>query len=68
MSRRTSGDAFSFSVSDADVCCMNTSAIPTRKELSSGTPSTTSSVTRWNPRGRGLSVIWLWIHIARVES
>jgi hypothetical protein len=39
-----------------------------RSELSSGTPSTTSSVTRWKPRGRGLSVIWFWIHMARAES
>ena len=30
---------------------------------SSGTPETTSSVTRWNPRGRGRSVTSRWIHM-----
>ena len=47
---------------------MKTSAIPTRNELSSGTPSRTSSVTRWKPRGRERSVISVWIHIESAES
>ena len=56
-SRRTSGDAFSFRVSEAEVCRMNTCARPTRTSLSSGSASSTSRVTRWNPRGRACSVI-----------
>ena len=45
-SRRTSGEAFSFRVSDADVCCMNRVAIPTLRAPSSGMSSTISEVTR----------------------
>ena len=52
-SSRTSGEAFSFSVSDADVWRMNRCARPTRSSRSSGTPDSTSPVTRWKPRGRG---------------
>ena len=45
-SRRTSGDAFSFSVSDADVWSMNRCSSPTRSSPSSGSSPTTSRVTR----------------------
>jgi hypothetical protein len=56
-SRRTSGDAFSLSVSDAEVWRMKRWARPTVRSRNSGTPATISSVTRWKPRGRGRSVI-----------
>src|SRR3954453_15297367 len=62
-SRRTSGLAFSLSVSDAEVWRRNRCASPTPTSRSSGTPSTTSSVTRWKPRGRARSWISRWCHI-----
>src|SRR3954471_23125382 len=62
-SRRTSGEAFSFKVSDADVWRMKRCAIPTCTSRSSGSADSTSSVTRWKPRGRGRSVISRWSHI-----
>ena len=52
-SSRTSGEAFSLSVSEADVWRMNTCSSPTRSSPSSGSASSTSRVTRWKPRGRG---------------
>ncbi len=63
-SSRTSGEAFSFRVSEADVWRMCRWARPIRTSSSSGTPSTTSRVTRWNPRGRGRSSIRRWRHIS----
>ena len=45
-SRRTSGEAFSFSVSEADVCLMKTVAIPTAISANSGTACSTSRVIR----------------------
>ena len=45
-SRRTSGEAFSLSVSDADVCWSSRCASPTRSSRSSGSASSTSRVTR----------------------
>ena len=45
-SRRTSGEAFSFSVSDADVCLMKIVAMPTAMPRSSGTACSISLVTR----------------------
>src|SRR3954447_14009032 len=62
-SRRTSGLAFSFSVSEAEVCWMNSRAIPTFSSPSSGMPCSTSEVTRWKPRGRASSLISRWIHM-----
>ena len=41
-SRRTSGEAFSLSVSDADVWRMNRCSSPTRSSRSSGSAPTTS--------------------------
>ena len=61
-SRRTSGEAFSLSVSPADVWRMNRCSRPTRSSPSSGSAPTTSSVTRWKPRGRGRSSSSRWIH------
>ena len=63
-SRRTSGEAFSFSVSDADVCRSSRWQSPTRSSPSSGSAPSTSRVTRWKPRGRGSRTISRWIHIA----
>ena len=45
-SRRTSGEAFSFSASDAEVCWISRCSIPTRSSPSSGSASSTSRVTR----------------------
>ena len=45
-SRRTSGLAFSFSVSDADVCWISKWSRPTRISPISGRALTTSRVTR----------------------
>ena len=41
---------------------MNTTAMPFDIDSSSGTASTISEVTRWNPRGRARSSICRWIH------
>ena len=64
-SRRTSGEAFSFSVSDA-LCVLEAAGGrgPTRSSPSSGRASTISRVTRWKPRGRGCRAISRWVHIA----
>src|SRR4051795_9029052 len=62
-SRRTSADAFSFSVSDAEVCWMKTWAMPTPSSRSSGSPCSTSRVTRWKPRGNAGSRISCCAHI-----
>jgi hypothetical protein len=51
---------------DAEVCCMNTVAIPLDSEPSSGTASRISDVTRWKPRGRAPSWISRCIHTARI--
>src|SRR4051812_30582909 len=61
-SRRTSGLAFSLSVSDAEVWRRNRWARPTRTSPSSGTASATSSVTRWKPRERARSRTSRWCH------
>ncbi len=45
-SRRTSGEAFSFSASDAEVCWISRCSSPTCSSASSGTASTISRVTR----------------------
>src|SRR5215210_5338837 len=37
-------------------------AMPTDSRARSGTSSTISEVTRWNPRGRGRNSICFWIH------
>src|SRR4051812_49321897 len=66
-SRRTSGEAFSLSVSDAEVWRMCTCSRPTRSSPSSGSAPVTSSVTRWKPRGRGRSVTSRWVHIAHLR-
>src|SRR3954451_18841745 len=63
-SRRTSGDAFSLSVSDADVCSRKRCSSPTRSRPSSGSSPVTSRVTRWKPRPGGRSSIWRWSHTA----
>src|SRR4051794_7664198 len=62
-SRRTSGEAFSFSVSDALVWRMWTCSRPALTSATSGSASATSRVTRWKPRGRGSSVTSREIHI-----
>src|SRR6185312_7377500 len=61
-SARTSGEAFSFRVSDAEVCWISRWRMPTSKSASSGRPPSTSAVTRWMPRGRGSKVILRWTH------
>src|SRR3954453_20681779 len=66
-SRRTSGEAFSLSVSDADVCWMSRCSRPTRRPPISGSAPSTSRVTRWKPRGRGSSVSSRWAHIAHLR-
>jgi hypothetical protein len=45
-SRRTSGDAFSFSAREADVCWISRFSIPTAIPPSWGIEPSTSSVTR----------------------
>ena len=51
MSERTSGSAFSLIVRAAEVCCRNRWSNPARG--SGGSCARISSVTRWQPRGRG---------------
>src|SRR3954451_24841090 len=63
-SRRTSGEAFSLSVSEAEVWSMKRCSSPTRSSPSSGSSPVTSRVTRWNPRPGGRSSIWRWSHTA----
>src|SRR5438874_2143436 len=41
---------------------MKTCAIPTRRSRSSGTPSSTSRVIRWKPRGNAGRRISCWTH------
>src|ERR1700710_3204302 len=62
-SARTSGEAFSFSVSEAEVCWISRCRSPTSRSPSSGSAPTTSPVTRWMPRGRGSKVIVRCSHI-----
>src|SRR5215213_2178944 len=64
-SRRTSGEAFSFSVSDAEVWSMKRCSSPTRSSPSSGSSPVTSRVMRWKPRPGGRRSIWRWSHTAR---
>ena len=45
-SRRTSGEAFSCSVKDAEVCWISRCSIPTRSSASPGSARSTSDVTR----------------------
>lgn len=56
-SARTSGEAFSFNVNEAEVCWINRCSIPTRIRSSPWISLTRSRVIRWNPRARGASVI-----------
>ena len=61
-SRLTSGEAFSLSASDAEVCWIRRWSRPARRRASSGSASTTSRVMRWKPRGRGARSRRRWIH------
>src|SRR5690606_13571290 len=49
---RTVGSAFSFNVSEAEVCCMNTWHIPAFQCRTAQRQSSSSFVMRWKPRGR----------------
>src|SRR5436305_2952618 len=63
-SRRTSGEAFSFSASEAEVCWISRWRSPTESSPSSGSASRTSSMTRWKPRERAWSRTVRWSHTA----